>query len=215
VFLVDPAPADYVEQKAPGLWAWAHRPGITFHHCAESGRDFLDELRRRWSRLFVTGLMNDAASTYTPLFGAPAAVVGAGADNSAELYALRRDLTGVPRNAAVRLRQPDAADHIAGAVHRRLLERGATYAQHQYEFAGRRIRLVSGRGRLLSRVRADFEHEPPMPVPPDEVVCAGALSDSAPSHLVRGTGTPTIVRPGTGNWVTHQALVAALQVPLV
>jgi hypothetical protein len=216
VYLVDPAPADYVEQKAPELWAWAHRPGITFHHCTESGRDFLDELRRRWSRLFVTGLMNDAAATYTDLFGPPAApAVVAGADSSADLYALRQDLNGVPRNAPVRARQPDAADHVAGAVHRRLLERGATYAQHQYEFAGRRIRVVSGRGRLLSRVRADFENEPPLPVPPDEVICAGALSDSAPSHLVRGSGTPTIVRPGAGNWITHQTLVAHLQVPLV
>ena len=217
VYLVDPASATYLEEKAPGLWAWAHGPGITFHHCQESGRDFLDELRRRWSRLFVTRLMNEATATYTGLFGAPTgAVPAAGADNSPDLYALRRDLSGTPRNAPVRVRQPDAADHVAGAMHRRLLESGATYAQHRYDFGGRRIRVVSSRGRLLSQVRADFENEPPFPVPPEEVVCAGAISDATPSHLVRGSATATIVRPGaTSNWVTHQALVAELQVPHV
>jgi hypothetical protein len=217
VYVVDPASEDYLEAKAPGLWAWAHGRGITFHHCPESGSDFLDELRRRWSRLFVTRLMTEATPTYTDLFGAPGgAVPDPGADNSADLYALRRDLSGTPRNAPVRVRQPENVDHVVGALHRRLMERGAMYAQHQYEFSGRRIRVVSGKGRLLSRVRADFDREPPLPLPADEVVCAGALADPTPSHLVRGAATPTIVRPGTTvNWVTHQRLAEELQGPNV
>src|SRR5690606_26755175 len=84
VYVVDPEAAEYLEVKAPGLWAWAHGPGITFHHCRESGRDFLDELRRRWSRLFVTRLMTEATPTYTGLFGAPGgAVPDPGAHTSA------------------------------------------------------------------------------------------------------------------------------------
>lgn len=216
VYVVDPAAADELQQKAPELWTWAHSANITFHHCQDSGCDFLDELRRRWSTVYVNGLMAESRNTYTGLFGmdptglpaAPTAV------DSEALYALRRDLTGTPRTAVVRYNQPENVDHIAGAIHQRLLERGATYSAHRYEFGGRSIRLVSGRGRLLSQVKAAFDQEPPFPVLPDAVVCAGSVADPSPPHIVRTAGATTIVRPGgLDNWTTHVALVTDLQAP--
>jgi hypothetical protein len=214
VYLVDPENPDQLQIKAPDLWAWAHGPGVRFHHCQESGCDFLDELRRRWSRVFVRRLMDESIPTYRALFGAPAAAApGAGAETSEDLYALRRDLTGTPRNSVVRDREPDASDHIAGAIHRRLLERGAAYLEHCYRFNGRSIRLVSGKGRVLSLVRASFQNEPPLHIAPDAVVCAGSLADPSPPHLIRAGGRATIVRPGEpAAWATHESLVKELQV---
>lgn len=219
VYVVDPAAAAELEAKAPELWAWAHAPGITFHHCCESGRDFLHELRKRWSAVYLTRLTSESRNTYRGLFGSDPpsglATVPAGLDCSA-LYSLRRDLTGTPQTAVVRSRTPDSADHVAGAIHSRLLERGATYSPHSYDFGGRRLRLISGRGRLLGELKASFAGEPPAPAAYDEVVCAGAVPDASPAHLVRAVGPPTIVRGGSlDNWVTHDALLAELQAPHV
>ena len=218
VYLVDPATPAELQGKAPQLWAWSHGANITFHHCPESGRDFLDELRRRWSNVYVNRLMNDSRITYAALFGGPPTPVpGAlAAADSAALYALRRDLTGTPRTAVVRSNQPADVDHIAGAIHHRLLERGATYSSHLYQLGARSIRLVSGRGRLLSQVKAGFDAEPPFAVLPDAVVCAGSIADASPAHIVRAAGTTTVVRPGAlDNWTTHDSLVADLQDPHV
>lgn len=218
VYLVDPATPGELEAKAPQLWAWSHSANITFHHCPESGCDFLDELRRRWSNVYISRLMNDSRVTYTALFGGPPPALPAPppAADSAALYALRRDLTGTPRTTVVRSNQPDDVDHIAGAIHQRLLERGATYSPHVYQFGGTSVRLVSGRGRLLSQVKAAFDAEPPFAVSPDAVVCAGSIADVSPAHIVRAAGVTTIVRPGAlDNWTIHDALVAQLQGPHV
>jgi hypothetical protein len=212
VYLVDPASDATLEAKAPELWAWAHGPGITFHHEAESGSDFLDELRRRWSRVFLAQLYESSKSTYQTLFGVAAGPAPSHAGlSSRDLYALRRDLSGTPRTAPARGRAPLPADHLAGALHARLLASGATYAEHAYQWNGRRIRVISGQGQVLSAVKARFQTESPLPSPVDDVVCAGALPDPSPGHIVRATGPTTVVRGGpAGNWQTHDALVATL-----
>lgn len=213
VYLIDPASAEILEQKALGLWSWAHGPGITFHHIPESGSDFLDELRRRWSRLFLSQLSNASNPTYTVLFGTDPTANPALHDgfDSQTLYALRRDLTGTPRTAAVRDNEPQSSDHIAAAIHRRLLESGAIYSEHAYRFNEQSIRVVSGRGRVLSAVKAQFQGEPPLPTSADAVVCAGAIPDWSPSNFVRATESPTVVRSGfLENWTTHEGLLAQL-----
>jgi hypothetical protein len=213
VYLVDPASNAVLEAKAPELWAWAHGPGITFHHEAESGSDFLDELRRRWSRVFLAQLYESSKPTYETLFGVAAAAAppSLAGFNSRDLYALRRDLSGTPRTAPARGRQPLAADHLAGALHARLLASGASYTEHAYQWNGRRIRIISGQGQVLSAVRARFQTESPLPSPVDDVICAGALPDPSPGHIVRATGATTVVRGGaSGAWQTHEALVATM-----
>lgn len=213
VYLVDPAGEADLRRKAPALWDWAHGRNITFHHCPESGVTFLDDLRRRWSAVYINRLMDESRATYAALFGSdPGVMRGSPAGDSRTLYALRRDLTGTSRTAAVRGRQPEDVNHLAGALHRRLVERGSTYSAHRHEFGGRSIRLVSGRGRLLSQVKAAFDAEPPLPLPADVVVCAGAIEDAAPPHIVRSAGAATIVRGGGfHDWKTHEALTADLQ----
>ena len=81
------------------------------------------------------------------------------------LYGLRRNLTGVPVTVPVRDRHPKASDHVAGAIHVRLLELGADYLDTYYSLGGQRIRVLSGGGQVLSAVKAQFRDEPPLPRP--------------------------------------------------
>jgi hypothetical protein len=215
VYLVDPADDAVLEAKAPGLWKWAHQSEVILHRIQESGADVIDDLRRRWSRVFLARLQDDAKQSYQALFGeAPKTPPHGhlGLDSRA-LYALRRDLTGTPRTAPSRDRVPNSSDHIAAALHRRIIDRGATYvAEHVHELGGRRLRIVSGRGQVLSAVKAQFEHEPPLSQPVERVICAGAFADFAPVNIVRGGGTPTIVRGApSSTWMTHDNLAAELR----
>lgn len=215
VYVVNPDSDADLRQKAPQLWAWANGPGVGFQHIRLSGEAFLDELRRLWSARFVAQLMDAARPAYEAFFGPPP---GAAPDLSGEtsqtLYALRRDLTGTPSTHPVRDRTPAAADHVAAAVHRRLIDRGATLGAHMYEVNGRRLRVISGRGRLLSEIRAGHMAEPPLLSRVDQVVCAGATEDPFAPHIVRGAEVGSIVRPGSSaEWVAHSSLVASLGRP--
>ena len=215
VYLVDPDTPENLQTKAPGLWGWAHRANIVFHHCRESGPDFLTALRSRWSSVYINRLVAESRNTYNSLFRRePDPIPTTLPDwDAPTLYALRRDLSGTPRSRVVRSRNPHDMDHLAAAIHQRLLERGAQYSTHKYELEGRSIRVISGRGRLLSQVKATFSHEPPFPTP-IEVVCAGSTPDVSPANIARTTGSHTIVRAGAhGAWSTHEALVAELQEP--
>ena len=217
VYLVDPATVEDLEQKAPELWDWVQGADITFHHCQDSGSNFLDELRRRWSTVYINTLLNESHDTYNRLFGADPVEMVSDPSRSAEvLYALRRDLSGTSRATVVRSRHPEDEDHVAGAIHQRLLECGATYSAHRYEYGTCSLRLVSGRGRLLSRVKETFQQESPVPDPADVVICAGSVPDASPVNIVRAAGPATIVRTGAlDNWTTHDQLVAELQEPHV
>ena len=123
VYVINPDSDEQLRQKAPQLWAWAHGPGVQLHHVRVSGEIFLDELRRIWSARFVTRLMDAARPTYESFFGPPPNPPPdlGGACESRTLYALRRDLTGTPRSRPVRERTPSPSDHVAAAIHRRLL----------------------------------------------------------------------------------------------
>lgn len=213
VYLVDPSPEATLRTKAPDLWDWVHSPGIAFYHEQESGADFLESLRQHFSRVFLGTLITDAANSYSQLFGsAPTAVATdfSGLD-ARQLYSLRRDLTGVPRNRPVRHRESRVEHHLHAAIHARLLDRGAIYNQHTYAYNGETIRLISGAGQLLSDVKRRFEKEPPFPRPIDRVVCIGALPDPTPPSVIRGTPAASILRPGgTADWVTHEQLLSTL-----
>lgn len=214
VYLVDPAPDDALEAKAPELWAWAHRPEIALHRIAESGATVLDELRATWSRAFLRRAQDESTNTYRHLFGGDPSTPphGHAGLSTEKLYALRRDLTGTPRGEPVRPRSPTDFDRVAVAIHRRLMEHGATYDSHVHTFGANRFRVVSARGQVLGEIRARYASEAPDAGQPTTVVCAGALQDLSPPDLVRGSQQPSIVRAGsTATWKTHDALVAELR----
>jgi hypothetical protein len=213
VYVVNRDSPDQLRQKAPQLWAWANGPNIQFQHIQASGNAFLDDLRRTWSARFIWRLMDASRTTYESFFGP---VPNAPPDlssmhTSRTLYAVRRDLTGTPSTRPVRDRAPSESDHVAAAIHRRLLDKGGTVEPHRYRFQGRSLRVISGRGRLLSAVRAAYQFEPPPVTDLDQVVCAGAAEDPSSPNIVR-VSTGSIVRPGSkAQWTTHAPLLPTLQ----
>lgn len=214
ITLVDPDTPEALAAKAPKLWAWAHSAGVIFHHERESGATFLRELRAIFSRAFLSRAFADADETYRRMFGCEPSPSDSSLDLASikELYELRRDMTGTHIAQIVRNKNPQPSDRLRVALHRRLVDLGAHYSGYVYEYDGRRIRLVTGNGRLLSDIRQSYETEPSIPTPPDEIVCVGAHADPSPANYMRPDEESGILRGGlTGTWKTHEALVAALE----
>jgi len=193
VILVDPQDAATLEMKAPRLWAWA-KSSARFEHVPESGADFLDELRRRFSLHFLNEMMRlggverFAMTTTTP-----------------NAVALRRDACGNPVGTPLRSKRPDERMELLALAHHEIRAKGGTVIDDHYSLGGETVRIVNGAGRMLNTVRRSYANEPPAPFAADHVVCAGAIDDGgAPAHLIRSGSAPTIVRAGsTGSWVTR------------
>ncbi len=215
VFLVDPSTSQTLTQKAPKLWEWANTATAGFTHIQESGADFLDELRKIYSKTFLKDMLNDSTATYAALFqtqpsGAATTLPG----TSDQLYSLRQDLTAVPFHRPVRERTKRPEFRLLTALHSRLVEKGAVYASHTYSLGGHSLRLISGRNQLLSEIKAQYREEPQLPLPVDRVVCIGAIADPTPAHLVRGEEQPGIIRGGApAVWLTQDELIAELKGP--
>ena len=204
VILVDPASAATLSQKAPLLWAWAHRGW--FQHVQEDGKGFLAELRRRFSLNFFRRLIEQAAGTYQGLRG----TLYTGPVNfhasavTDDLFAIRRDVEGVPAGAMPRAKRPDPTMNLVAATWMLLIEDGAALTGACFQLAAQRIRVVRGAGDVLSLVKKKFEREEGTPEPIDIVIAAGAEEDgNAPSDLVRDAEPATIARPRVaGRWMT-------------
>ncbi len=214
IYLVDPSPPEDLMAKAPLMWKWANATGVQFHHEQESGAEFLAELRRRYSQAFLTRALNDAKATYQALFAAepqPQADFH-GVSTGAELYALRRDLTGTPPSKIVREKNPRQEFRAHVAVHQRLMDLGARYQGHTYELSGEVLRLIASPGQMLSEVRRKYSSEPPTQQTAHRIVCVGAIDDPTPSDLVRPDEQPSILRGGVpGTWCTDEQLRGELR----
>jgi len=211
VILVDPGNPDELEQKAPGLWNWAQSNGVTFRHIQESGAEFLEDLRGRFSRQFLIKILQDSREMYEDISDKPyPEEVSIAANLSAiDLYCLRRDFCGEPVNDVPRLKRPVAGQMIIGAIHLLLLSSGANLSGPFYEWKGRLIRLILANGQTLSSVKRKFSNEPPSPIPVNQTVCVGAFDDGgAPLNLVRSGMHGGIVRnEPTSNWITDKDLI--------
>lgn len=208
VVLIDPMDAAGLQAKAPKLWAWANNGRCQFYHERASGADFLDELRKEYSIKLLEQLLAASAAVFTAQTGNPPPAFSFDrSKTSTDFYSMRRDFEGVPGNRIARDKRHSPHSGLLGAIHLRLLAKGATLSEPRFLLAGDRIRLVQGAGRVLSLVKKDFASEPP-PSPPDQIViCAGADDDGGvPSHIVRGASTASVVRPtgGGANWITGQ-----------
>ena len=214
VFLVDPSPPNALQEKAPTMWNWAHRPGITFLHEQTSGAVFLDDLRSHFSRVWLRRVLLDAADTYQQLFRSPPPSPidsSLEAGGSGLLYALRRDLSGVPQDRPVRSREAKPEYRVHAALHIRLQSMGTTYQGHIYLLNGEAVRIIQGKGQLLSQVRQQYENEPPLPVPSVRTVCLAVTIDGAAANIVRPDEHPGIVRSGVaGSWISEDDFLKQL-----
>ena len=206
VILFDPASTATLEAKAPQLWAWANRPGIVFRHERESADALLDELRRAFGIVLLNKIARSAEAAYVTRTGGPVpALPDFSALSSIDLYDVRRDWTGVPRDRPTTRREPSADDELLSNMILDLLARGATLAGPNLIANGKVIRLVRGGGRMLYSIQQEYSNEPHGPNAPEITVCVGAIDDGGvPANIMRGgTGAHIVRHSAPGQWCTH------------
>ena len=204
IIVVDPAEPDLLKAKAPELWSWVQSSDVHFVHEQLSGDQFLLALTVRIGRNFVRQVFNSAGD------GVPTELdfesLGLHDLDRAALYDLRRDLTGRSRGQPVRESEPDPSyDGIAHFINA-LVTRGGVFDGAEIVLNGQRIRVIKGAGRMISRMRDEFQTEGFVHPTPDLVVCVGSTDDGGvPADIARGDFTePTVVRSGTsGQWMTQ------------
>jgi hypothetical protein len=208
VYLVDPAPIEAIQAKAPGLWSLTMGQGVIFKHVQASGAEFLDELRKTLSVSFFERLFAESVATYHDYVGIGTAPRTHLPDtsNTEQLYDLRRDATGVPPNASVREKDPHPAMRTVGAIHLMLQERGAKFDGARYKLVdGRRVRVVNGAGQVISQLRERFTIDQPQAMAGDLVVCDAHSDGNVPANVVRGPRVSNILQAGNSSeWITFE-----------
>lgn len=208
VYVVDLAPIDIIQAKAPGLWSLTTAEGVIFKHVQASGGQFLDDLRKTLGVSFFERLFLQSIGTYRGYKGvgvAPQAELPESL-NTEQLYDLRRDTTGVSPKACVRHRDPIQAMYTVGAIHLMVQARGAKFDGARYKLPdGRRLRVVNGAGQVMSLVQEQFWSHQPQAEPGDLVVCDARSDGDVPVNLVRGPRVPNILQGGNSSeWITFE-----------
>lgn len=213
VVIVDPSSAAVLEQKAPALWEWARRPGINLRHEQVSGHEFLEELRRRFSGMLLQEIAEMGRAAFIGAGGSPAVHPPSPLQcSTSDLYALRRDWSGVPPTMVSRARKAAVEHELLGQLVLRLSAAGAILDGPFFRLGARHVRLIQAAGRLLHSIRADFAEATVPAGEPDITVCVGATDDGGVlSDIIRGQQTSSIMRPGAqGDWFTYGDGVAEL-----
>ncbi len=198
IIVVDPSPQVELAQKAPELWAIAHRPGVAFDHIQESGADALDELRRAFSARYLRQVFAAGRQAFEAELGVPCAdaLLEVVEFDSESLYNLRRDAEGAPGVKPAISKRPGECE-LLGLFHLLLRAAGAQQNEEGYELKGRRIRVINGAGKTLSTMQSRYV-APPATISADMVVAVGATETGLPGHLVRPGHPFSIVRPAAG-----------------
>jgi NAD-dependent SIR2 family protein deacetylase len=206
VTVVDPSPPDVLEDKAPALWAWAHREGIVFNHVQLSGSVFLEELRVRFSKLVLKRIAAVGKPAFTRSAGVPSpAFPELGSSSTADLYDLRRDWSGVRRDAVTTRIDEEPDDELLGKLFYDLIAAGAAVEGAALLLRGRRVRLFRASGRMIYSVKRLLAGDVAPFDSPEVTICVGAYEDgNVPPDIVRAGRPSTIIRPGiSGEWGTH------------
>jgi hypothetical protein len=206
VIVVTPAPPNSLAEKAPELMAIGDRARVSFHHIQMSGADFLDALRREFSRSFLRRILHSGRGEFEARTGAPPTFEWqepAVLDNEA-LWQIRRDLEGcLPGNPAS-MREPPVGETLLGLTLLQLQAAGATADGPYWTLGGRRIRVLRAANKPLHKVEAEFERETPPAVAAELVIAVGAEAQSLAKNFARATGTGTITRGSGSRWFTRQ-----------
>lgn len=208
VVLVDPAAADNLRDKAPGLWVWATSDQIDFTHVRLEAAQFLDQLRASFSRAFLTRVVAGGAPLFAALFPAlPDTDVALPAELiSADLYSLRQDACGSSATTPARTRRPDDSMYLVGAFVIAILAAGGRFDGPLLRLGDNALRVINCPNRLLSTVKAEFSRELGSLGGCNVAICVGAVDDHAPGDLIRGEQPRTVLREGwTGEWLTSES----------
>ena len=205
IVVVDPAPQEFLREKAPKLWDIANGPGIQFNHISASGADFLAELRLEFSNGFMRKVFAAGRQAFETETGAecdPAWLAATFADNE-DVYEFRRDCEGRPSPGPATAKEPVGGE-LLGMFHLLLRSSGATTIPGGYSLRGKSIRIVNGANRLMSAVKSDFKEPPSLASAFDVVACIGAEDSPLPGNVIRGGKSGHILHPAAGGtWLTY------------
>lgn len=215
IIVVDPCRKKDLKTKSPELAKWAEK-NARFHHVRASGDEFLDELRHLLSCHFLASVLEKGRAHYAQMLGGDPPdlpPVDLAAMTTDQLYAIRRDLTGVPNTGVVRRNAVEDSHALIGFLQLGLLLCGARLSSDGIDWNGDSIRLIHSPGEPLSRVRNRFSSEPPNPTPPSRTICAGAWDDGGAPATIIGRGVPHgIIRTAsTDTWESHVELLAEVK----
>lgn len=204
VIVIDPADPASFEEKAPNLFALGQRATTSFQHVRASGSDFLDVLRKEFSRSFVRRVLTHAAADYEHITGNPPDptwVEPQNLDNDI-LWLIRRDLEGQLPNAPSNALQPHP-ETLLGLTLLQLQAAGATQDGPYWQINGSKVRVIRAANKILHRVESEFARETAPVVAPDFVVAVGSDSQSLPNNIARGSNSPSITRGSASRWITR------------
>jgi hypothetical protein len=187
------------------------RAGRRFCHVRVSGAEFLQRLRRDFSRGFVRQILHGGAQAFEDLAGSPPdpAWLEPVRTDADDLWRERRDLEGRFPNQPARDRAP-SAEPVLGLTILQLRSRGAVPDGPCWLLGGQRVRVLRTPNQLIHSVQAAFARETPPTVAPDVIIAVGAEPSPLPSHVVRGATPPTIARGTPGRWLTRSEAVIEL-----
>jgi hypothetical protein len=211
VVVVDRADGATFPVKAPDLYALGQRASTAFQHVRASGADFLDSLRRHFSKSFVRRVLHLGANEYSDYTGSnpdPAWIEPPDLDNIT-LWQIRRDLEGRMPNEPAKERNP-AVESLVGLTLLQLQACGAVADGPYWLLNGRRVRVLRAANKPLHRVEAEFERETAPTIAPDMVIAVGAEAQALPTNIARAGTQPTIARGSSSRWLTRAEAVQEL-----
>lgn len=194
VTVIDPSEPSQLKEKAPGLWKIAHGSGVSFNHLQMSGLDALEDLRKAFSKMYLSKAIAAGKAAMEQELGIEADPSWLEVDDldNDMLHQWRRDVEGKPNNLAPTKLEPENTD-LFGLFHLILRRAGGRRSATGYILGGRTIRVVNGAGSVLSIMRAKFV-EAPATVQEDMVVAVGAMDVGLPSNIVREGRPGDVVR---------------------
>jgi hypothetical protein len=204
VIVVDPADSATFTLKAPQLFALGQRASSGFQHVRASGSDFLDSLRREFSKSFIRRVLHLGLPDYTAQTGGdpnPVWTEPPDLDNDT-MWQIRRDLEGRFPNQPSKERNPPH-ETLVGLTLLQLRAKGAVADGPYWSLNGRRVRVLRAANTSLHRVEAAFERETAPVVAPDLVIAIGAESQALPPNIARAGSRPTIARGSRSQWMTR------------
>lgn len=211
VTVIDLAEAADLAEKAPGLWALAHRENVVFRHVQQSAADALDELRKAFSENYLRAILYAGRDTFEEVTGisCQSAWLEIPDFDSDTLYALRRDAEGVPAGRPALNPQPRSCQML-GMFHLLLRHGGATATEFGYKLDNQEIRVLNGSGSMLSQMKTQFV-EPPAVADNRVVVAVGALDIGLPGNAIREGRAGDIMRPAASEaWYDFEGARKAL-----
>jgi len=215
VIVIDPSTKAKLKEKSPALSKWAIK-NTRFQHVRASGDEFLDELRRVVSCHFITKVWDKGREDYSSVFQTDPPVIPTidlNEFSSQQLYAIRRNLTGVPCISIVRHVLADNSHSLIGLLYLGILLNGGELSEFGLKWRGDLLRLLHTPNESLSRVRSRFSCEPPSPINASRTICVGAWDDGGvPQRIIeRGVEQGIIRNKPSDVWEPHANLIAELQ----